>query len=499
MALFRPTSRPRATSAPETKWAAPGLLISLLVCCALTFVSCSSDDPGEPPESTRIVSAETMMGWIRTIFDQGVRLPGYPANDWAIEWVQQQFENSGLQEVTLEPIQVDRWESSGCSLSVRSDIPGGPVLDVPCMPVPYSQPSNGIEAELIPFGPGAGAGGRIALVDHTFIEIPAFLGLLSATGAYDPLGDFGLNGIDHMLPFSFQFQNVLEPAIEAGAVGFIGVLSNLPWDTEEYFVPYDAVRRPLSGVWISASNGDRVKAQLAAGRTLARISYDASVETVTSYNVYGSLPGVSDDWIIIGTHHDGPWGSAVEDGSGMALVLAQVAYWSKLPGEQRPHNMLFLMNGGHMAGGKGIKGFVANHAELLESTVAAIHLEHVARKAGGADGLPIALDEPEIRWWFTSRNEALQNIVLEALEAEDLYRSILFPPDFLWFEHPPTDGAFFHPIVPIVQHLSAPVYLFDSADTPDMVHEPSLVPLTRAVVQMVNALGAHDSGSLRVR
>jgi hypothetical protein len=464
------------------------------------FTSCGDEDSGEEAESGMIVSTDTMMGWIQTIFDQGIRRPGYPADDWAIEWVRNKFEDYGLEEITLEPIEVDRWESSGCSLSIRPEAAQVPVLEVPCMAVPYSQPSEGIEAEVTPFAPRRWPRGHVALVDHTFIEIPAWLGLLSAIGTYDPNGDFGFDGINHMVPFAFEFQNVLEPAIQAGAAGFIGVLSNLPWDTEEYFVPYDAVRRSLTGVWVSASSGEKMKEHLAAARTFARISYEASVETVTSYNVYGELHGVSDDWVIIGTHHDGPWGSAVEDGSGMALVLAQARYWSGVPADQRPHNMLFLMNGGHMAGGKGIKGFVENHADLLESTVAAIHLEHVARRAGGSEERrPVALDEPEIRWWFTSRSEALQNIVLKALEAEDLYRSILFPPDFLWFEHPPTDGAFFHPHVPIVQHLSAPVYLFDSADTPDMVHEPSLVPLTRAVIQMVEDLGSHDSGSLSVQ
>lgn len=37
-------------------------------------------------------------------------------------------------------------------------------------------------------------------------------------------------------------------------------------------------------------------------------------------NVTGTLPGRSDQWVIVASHHDAPWASAVEDASGVALV-----------------------------------------------------------------------------------------------------------------------------------------------------------------------------------
>jgi hypothetical protein len=45
--------------------------------------------------------------------------------------------------------------------------------------------------------------------------------------------------------------------------------------------------------------------------------------------------------------------------------------------------------------------------------------------------------------------------------------------------------------------LTAPVYLFDEADTIEMVHEDSLVPLTRATVRIVEATRSHSAASLR--
>ena len=299
---------------------------------------------------------------------------------------------------------------------------------------------------------------------------------------------------------SAAFQKVMEPAVAAGATGFVGVLRGLPFETQDYYVPYDAEERPIPGVWISESNGDRLRAMMAQGTVSARITVDAAVDPFTSHNVTAVLPGASDEWIIVGSHHDGPWASAVEDGSGIAMVLAQALYWSQVPQRERPHNLMFLLNAGHMAGGAGLKAFVGRHADFLERVVLEIHLEHAAREARGENGRLVATDAPEVRWWFTSRIAALEDCVEVAIRAEDLRRSFLMPPDGFppGSPMPPTDGAFFHPAgVPIVNFLTAPMYLFDSRDTLDKVHEPSLVPISRAVVRIINAMRGRSAAQLR--
>ena len=173
------------------------------------------------------------------------------------------------------------------------------------------------------------------------------------------------------------------------------------------------------------------------------------------------------------------------DASGVALVLAQAEYWSQIPAEQRPHNMLFLLTARHMAHAAGTATFLDDHRDLLEHTVLEVHLEHAANRCVVDDEVLVPLDEPEVRWWFTSRNPHLESAVIEAIGAEDLRRSMVFKPDILW-ETPPTDGAWFHQIgVPLVNFLTAPMYLFDPADTMDKIHVPSLVPLTRAVARII--------------
>ncbi len=442
-------------------------------------------------------STELMLGWIRDIVAQGIRRPGYAADDRTEQWAVDRFDDLGLENVRLDPIDVLRWEPHGCALWVWPAGRPAERHEIPCFPVPFSTPTEGLTGTLAPLA-GGDVGGRIAVVDNTFLALPQTAALAFSTDHYDPQGEFATHV--QTLPFSAQFQNVMEPVIAAGATGFVGIIDGLPWETDQYFVPYDAHRRPIPGVWLSQSNGAQLKALLAAGAVEAEIVVTADATPAVSHNVIGTLPGASSEWVIIGSHHDGPWASAVEDASGTALVLGQALYWSQVPAAERPHNLLFLLNGGHMSGGAGLIAFVSRNADLLPRVVLELHLEHVAREARGEGGKLVPTDRPEVRWWFTSRIPALQAAVKQAIVSEHLDRSIIMAPDGFppGSPAPPTDGAFFHPAgVPIVNLLAAPMYLFDAADTVEMIHEASLVPVSRAAARIVSWTRGQTAAGMR--
>lgn len=433
---------------------------------------------------------------IRTLFDQGVRRPGYAADRWAERWIYDQLTDYGLRDVSGEPVPLPRWDDHETRLSVWPTDRPGAAEEIPCFALPHCRPVDGLEADLVPLnGSSDEAEGQLAVRELTLTRMPQATMVDQATRVYDP--DGALEDLTQVLPFGEELMFVMEPAIEAGAAGFIGVLSGVPWETHEYYVPYDARQRDLPGVWISGRDGARLTEMMRAGPVRAEMTVDATRTEVESYNITGTLPGASDEWILVGTHHDGPWASAVEDASGVALVLAQARYWSRVPEEQRPHNLLFTFNAGHMAGGAGCRAFLEAHRELLEDVVAEIHLEHAARECRVEDGELIPTEDPEVRWWFTSLNDDLEDLVEEAIRREDLGRSLILPPEFFG-SMPTTDGGPFHLAgVPIVHHLAAPMYLFDPQDTPDKIHRESLVPLSRAAIRIIEGLADHTADELR--
>jgi hypothetical protein len=453
-----------------------------------------------PMHTNLIPSEDRIFSWIEEVFSHGVRRPGDPADRWAQEWLQDQFRTFGLERVRAEPVQVPYWEPRQAKLTItatafRRDKVS--VLSIPCFPLPHAAAIDSLDGDLVGFDPAQpeAVKGAFSLYDVILSRVPQTVLESRATWSFDP--DETYASTRQVLPFGREIQNVMDPSIAAGAVGFIGVLRDYPGDSCDYYVPYDALERPIPGVWIASSHGERLRERLAAGPVRATLSVDSVREIITAYNIVGELPGADDETVIIGSHHDGPWASAVEDGSGISLVLAQAAYWSRVPEAERPHRLLFLLNAGHMAGGAGQRTFVEEHAAELDSVVLELHLEHAANEFSDETGVLAPTGLPESRWWFTSLIPQLQDAVRSAIEAEDLRRSMIVPPT-MFGPKPTTDGADFYLAgVPLVNYLTAPFYLFDAMDTLDKIHRPSLVPITRAAIHIIESTTGVSAAAMR--
>ncbi|WP_219471980.1 M28 family peptidase [Nonomuraea rhizosphaerae] len=443
-----------------------------------------------------VPSVAEMLGWIETIVERGIRRPGYPADEWTERWLADRLTELGLR-VSLEPVEVRRWRP-GTGLLRLSD---GTTFSG--MPLPYTASTGGR-----PGGrPGGGLGGRlrrrvarladarpgdIAVDELTFTDLPQSYVKTLATSAYDPEGVF--DTLVQTIPFGPNMTRVVEPALAAGAAGFVGALTGVPWETRDYYVPYDAVERPVPALWLSRSDARRLLDRLPCDGELVA---ESVMDTVVTHNVVATLPGGSPHTVIVASHHDGPWASAVEDASGCALVLAAAHHWARVPAAERPHNLTFLLTSGHMAHAAGTRAFIDRHRTELADVVLELHLEHAALRCEPVDGMLVPTADPEVRWWFTSRAARLERLVQETLEAEGLRRSFVLPPD-VFSPMPPTDGAFFHPEgVPLVHFLSAPMYLFDSADTLDKVDVAGLEPLARAAIRIVSGTAGWTPADLR--
>lgn len=455
-----------------------------------------------------IPNEQTILEWIEEIHARGIRRPGYPADRWAEDHCAEMLRRFGVENVRKEPVDVAYWEPRRTRLHVDG---GGESFDVPCFALPFSAPSAGVEAELGAFDEARpeSVRERIAFCDLSLLRVPPVFPVLrrqlepgdapaaarEAGFVYDPRGT--LESAVQVLPFAREMQHMMEPVIEAGGLGFIGVLNGYPGGGCEYYVPYDGLARAIPGVWIGERDGARLRSLLAAGPVRARLELEAERSSITSYNIVGELPGADDEAVIIGTHHDGPWSSAVEDASGMALVFAQASYWSQVPRAERPHRLVFLINSGHMAGGAGVHSFCERHRAEMAATVLEIHLEHAAREIVERDGALVPSGEPEPRWWFTSRIPRLEESVWQAIVAEKLERSLLLTPDAL-APFPTTDGGPFHlEGVPLVNYLAAPFYLFDRMDDVDKIDVATLLPLTRATIRIVEGTAGISARAMR--
>jgi Peptidase family M28 len=446
-------------------------------------------------QSRAVPTAQAMMADIEAILGFGIRQPGSPGDRAATDWAARRFIDLGLQDVTLEPVELLACEPGEATIDVWPASDPGAVDRFVGRALPYTTPCAGLEADLAPFAAGTPAHGQIVVEPLELVGLPQAAFRAAATFAFDPDGDF--DSLVQTLPFGPRFNSVGDAAVSAGAAGYVGLLTGVPWETRDYYVPYDARPRPLSALWLSRSDGSRLLHLLGGGACRARLSVDCRQHVAVDHNVVGRLPGLGAETVIIGSHHDAPWASAVEDASGMALVLAQAAYWAAVPAAERPHNLTFLLTAGHMAGGAGTRSFVDRHSGSLAHAVLEVHLEHAAAEVRGDGERLERTGQPEPRWWFTSTEPGLQAAVADALRDEDVRRSFVLTPT-VFGDAPTTDGsAFYLAGVPIVHFLTAPMYLFDSADTIDKVHMPSLEPITRATIRIVESVRGRTAAQLR--
>jgi hypothetical protein len=444
----------------------------------------------------------TIHGWIEEIVARGIRRPGYPADAWTERFAAHHLRRAGLRNVRLEPVDVSRWVPRSATLHVTPS--QGRTRRLDCFPVPYARPVQRLVTDLVPYDPGrpGAVAGKASLVDARVVRLPPdyLAGAGSAAGdttgrVYDPERTFA--GTQHVLPHTLERRRILDPSIAAGAAAFVGALVDYPGGGCRYYVPYDGEARPIPGVWISGRDGAWLREQLAGGPVRVALTVVADTTPARSHNVVGELPGADDDVVIVGSHHDGPWASAVEDASGVALVLAQARFWAAQRRARRPHRMVFVLHAGHMSGGAGLAAYLSAHAAELDRVVLEVHLEHAALEAVERDGALVATDRCTPRWFFTSRIPPLEAAVADALVAERLTRSLILAPDALG-EAPPTDGGAYHRHgVPVVQFLAAPSYLFDAADTLDKVDRANLAALTRATARIIHTTRGVSAAAMR--
>ena len=456
--------------------------------------------PGTP-------NADTIHGWISDIVDFGIRRPGHPADNRTVDWLIERFGDLGLEKVRKEPFTTNRFTAGTASLHVTA---AGKTETLPCYPVAYTASANSVTAQLTAYDADNPTSMKDKAVFRSFemTRIPAStMAMLGSVAKDQPWQDRVVDE-HHTLESDTivsSFDNAQDPvdsSTKAGAKAFIGVWLNQPGNTCNHYMPYQGAQQSIPGVWIKPTDALRLQGMLDAGDVTIRLSVHTETTPATTHIIVGELPGADDHQVIVGSHHDGPWASAVEDASGTALVLAQAAHWANVPQAKRPHRLVFVLQGGHFANKS--KAYSELHEDELDNVVLEVHAEHVGRsvkipaKPTDTDHTALQpLDEPFPRWWFVSQVADLRSRVLSIVRDEAIDRSLILAPDAVG-DIPPTDAAgFFFRHVPCVSLLAAPDYMFDDTDTIEMVHKPSLEPITRALARIVAGTAGISPSQMR--
>ncbi len=424
-----------------------------------------------------------MLATIQRILGFGVRRPGYVQSQAVERWLEGAFQEAGLTEVRLEPVPVNCWEPKRTALTTANG-----AFEIPCFPIPYTAwtPAAGLEAPAAFVGSGTGQDfegvdlrGRVAVLEARFAELAGAALKRGASFVRDEGGTIP-DGSLHCANWLIRNFAAYYEAQKRGAVALIGLLADSPTDGCEFYVPYNGGLKDLPAVWVGREHAARVRDLARAGQRL-RMTSLGKLGTVESHNVVGVAPGAGRDAegknesILVTSHHDAPFASAVEDASGLSVLLALAREFGATP-RRLNRDLVFVAASGHFHGGVGNRLFVARHrSDLLQRTVAAFGIEHIAEEAepDGRGGYRLT-GLPEVRALFFDGSSRFAKL-LEAAALHHKLDRMICADAYAFGPEPPCDSApFFTEGIPSACHISGPLYLFDPQDTLDKVRAVDL-------------------------
>lgn len=453
---------------------------------------------GDLPQLT----SEQIHSWIEGICQTPHRRPGTSAGHQAEQWVADQMRTIGLEQVSLDPVPITGWEARRWSLRVGKQwIPSFYVVNT------GFTDAEGVSAPLVDVGQGrprdfdrVEVAGKIVVADVSFPVLPTGVLMRGARMSYalsDPSGTVGwlsgqkLNFIRRNFLGGTSGDDAPEDDVywqahRRGALGICLVLRDQPSNANSHYGPYDGVMKPMAGLWIGKHDGAKLHRLARAGAT-ATLTLEGTTGEAVMHNVWGVLPGVSDEVVLVTSHHDAPFKGAVEDGAGVAQVLAQAWAWAQLPRSARPRTLVFVIDSGHFYGSAGAHAWARDHRDIMDRVTVLLTLEHLGGKeVRERSGQYQETGKPAFTVMFTTPEPTLIGAVTRALSEHPAPATAAIPADF--FGPTPTSDAMGYVKeagVPVVSWIGCPYYLLDRYDTLDKVDTTTLAPIAATASELV--------------
>jgi hypothetical protein len=431
----------------------------------------STVDPGA------FASADELRSLTKVMDDLGPRPTASPAQLEYIESIEAELADIGGFTMSALPEQIDRQLDRSAALSV-----GGVSLPV-AGAVPYARPTGGggVRGRLL----SVPAGTAISSTDvaGAIVVRPAATGMVQyaifgavAYYLYDP--DRTIDPLANYERDNFGYVQRVTDLREAAAGGAAGLVFVHGFPTEQVrgqYAPYEGERWEVPAVYVGADEGARLVEAAAAGGS-ASLRTTASRRLSPTRSVIATLPGQSDERIVIQSHTDGM--NAVWD-NGPAAMLALARYFAALPLACRPRTLQFVFTTAHLhlsqSGAYRFAGVLDD--EYASGTVAlVVAIEHLGAREFAAvprtDGGPGRRLEPtgrsELLVTFAMESPLLVGLLIDRVTAHDLRRSFVlrgadapragFPPHRSFGGE---GGPYREHLVPTVAGITGPWTLYD--------------------------------------
>lgn len=404
-----------------------------------------------------VPSVDTLASWLKTLHNFGPqRFTGTPNARAFEDWLAAQFAALGC-KIERDEFRLTSWvaQNEDCSIVVKEDGGASRTLDVLAY-YPFSASTDGksaVTGRVLFGGTGNTAGEEIVA------KFPAAELAQSIVVVDIPIRGKGADSTVKSFPESFpgslpklvdapnpaslvQIGIPTMAALENRCRGVIFCYTDVSKDSVRYnFLPFTDRFRNTTGLFVGADDSAYLKQ--VSGKATATMRLDAKLtHNARTDSILATLPGETDEVVIITTETDGP--NEVNE-NGPLGVLAAATYLSKLP--KRRRTFVFSLPTAHYAIGPVLdavtgsgrrattSGMMAKYPDVVDRTVAQIALEQMgAMEWADVDGKWQATGRPAVQHWIPtpSAAPAINKMFMAATRGENpaLSRSDLIESGF---------------------------------------------------------------------
>ena len=239
-------------------------------------------------------------------------------------------------------------------------------------------------------------------------------------------------------------------------------------------------------------DGRRLRDLVAAGEP---VTVSARVETETreglvSPSIFGTLPGTTDETIYVMAHMDGYYDAALDNASGMAVMMGLAEYFAHVPAEERRRTITFIGTAGHHVGSPNAP--YLRDQGLLEKTALMLNCEHIAPTQFVAFNTELRLTNTvSPRRWWVHGSQRLLDITLDAYRTFGV--SVIGAMD----GRATGEMMAIDKEAPSVQLIRSPEHKHTDGDVPALVPAAGVEAVARAFAKIVDQVNTLDLDELQ--
>ena len=268
----------------------------------------------------------------------------------------------------------------------------------------------------------------------------------------------------------------------------------IPGNIRFQFYP---VQSPVPTFSLGLQDGLAVREMIARspGGAAPRVSLRLDVTMVPNLKtatIWGTLPGTTDENIMVVAHRDGWFEGANDNGTGVATLLGIAEHFAKIPAAGRRRTITFIGSTGHHDGTAESGTWLLQHKELFANTALLINCEHTAANQLVAyNGTVRKASSTSPLMWYVGGSAQLEQIVLGA------YQTFGVPIYDRGERSAAGEIGRIQNLAPSMQLIDTGLYWHSDLETPDIIPAAGLAATTRAYAKIMADVNGVDLKDLQ--